>query len=103
MVVTELAVVTELVDRIEAGQRDAGDLLLGRVDQVEQSRERRAERQAAAALVAHLADAAQFLLDAREVGEVRVVVAERGGWSFGKIDLHGGPPASCKSSSQPPR
>jgi hypothetical protein len=58
VVVTELAVVTELVHLIEAGHRDARHFFGARVDQLEELRERGAQGQAAPALVTDVARAA---------------------------------------------
>jgi hypothetical protein len=88
VVVTELAVEAELVDLVEAPHRDSGDLVGRRVDQLEQLRERGAERQTAAALVADVADAAQLSLEGIGIPESGIIVGPLGGWRFRSFDFH---------------
>jgi hypothetical protein len=67
-------VVTELVDLIESGHRDAFDLSIRGVDEFEEFGERRTEGQAAATLVTDLAYASEFTLELLGVCVRRVAV-----------------------------
>jgi len=88
VVVAELAVVTELVDLLEAPHAHARDLLRRGVHQVEQPGEGRAEREAAPALVADLAHPAQLPLDGLRVEVVGVLVPELRGRTLRRRHLH---------------
>jgi len=89
VVVAELAVVTELVGRLERLARDARDLALGSVDQLEQRRKRRTQRQAAPALVADVRDPAKLALELRRVEIVGIAEAQLGRRALGGSDLQG--------------
>ncbi len=88
VVVAELAVEAEFVDFVETGHRHALDLAIGCVDQFEESREGRAEREAAAALVADFARAPEFALELLWIAVVRVPITQLCGRNFRRRNLH---------------
>jgi hypothetical protein len=88
VVVAELAVVTELVHRIEALHRDALDLPIGGVDELEELRERGTEGEAAAALVTDVTNAPKLPLDLLRVQIVGVAVVELDRGRLGGRHLH---------------
>jgi len=89
VVVAELAVVAELVRRLERRARNARDLRFRRVDQLEELRKRRTERQAAPTLVADVGDAPQLALERRRIEIVGISEAEFGRRALGGSDLQG--------------
>jgi hypothetical protein len=89
VVVAELAVVTELVRRLERFASDARHLGLGRVDQLEELRKGRTQRQAAPALVADVRDPAQLALERRRIEVVGIAEAQLGRRALGGRDLQG--------------
>src|SRR5262249_61365743 len=88
MVVAELAVVTELVRRLERRARHTRHLGLGRVDQLEELRKRRTQRQAAPALVADVRHPAELALELLGVEVVGIAEALFRGRALGGRDLH---------------
>jgi hypothetical protein len=87
VVVAELAVVTELVRRLERLARDARHLGVLCVDQLEQLRKGRTQRKAAPALVADVGDAPQLTLECRRIEVAGISEAEFGRRALGGSDL----------------
>jgi len=94
VVEAEPAVEAELVDRIEARGGDARHLVGRRVDELEELRKRRAQRQAAPALVAHLSDPVQLAVERTGVGVGGVLEVQGAGAVLGRVDLHRRTPRS---------